>query len=206
VGETIIETNTKMLETEIKIQKAFVQLIQAQGFDKLSVQQLAKTAAISRGTFYLHYLDKYDLLTHYENEIVTDITGIFNRFPKPKASAMAATGLENNAFYQLFKYLYRQRDLAGLLLKEPAANLVKKVQQLINTVLPQTATTIGELPDFPVAFAQEIVTRGIIDFIIFWLTQQPILAPKPAYLIFQQSRALTPKQLTDIVIQAKQGQ
>ncbi|GAF40744.1 transcriptional regulator [Agrilactobacillus composti DSM 18527 = JCM 14202] len=194
-----------MLETEIKIQKAFVQIIQEQSFDKLSVQQLAKTAHISRGTFYLHYLDKYDLLTHYENEIVTDITGIFNRFPKPRDTVAIATGFENNAFYQLFKYLYRQRDLAGLLLREPAADLVKKVQQLINTVLPQTSAAIGKSPDFPVSFAQEIVTRGIIDFIIFWLTQPPILAPKPAYLIFQKSRTLTPKQLTDIVIQAKQG-
>ena len=51
-------SSTKMLETEMKIQQAFMTLMHQEGFGKLSVQQLAKLAGISRGTFYLHYFDK----------------------------------------------------------------------------------------------------------------------------------------------------
>lgn len=51
-------SSTKMLETEMKIQQAFMTLMHQEGFSKLSVQQLAKLAGISRGTFYLHYFDK----------------------------------------------------------------------------------------------------------------------------------------------------
>lgn len=202
--DVIIETNTKMLETELKLQKAFINLVRTRGFDQLSVQQLTQTAGIIRGTFYLHYLDKYDLLTHYENSIVTDIADIFRRYPKP-GSRPAATETDNDAFYQLFKYLYRQRELAALLLNEPAAHMGRKVKLLISTVLI-TAKEDPSQPtiDFPPAFAQEIVTTGIIDLIVFWLQQTPVLSPQAAYRIFRTSRQLTPAQLTAIVTQAKQ--
>ncbi len=196
-----------MLETELKLQKAFINLVRTRGFDQLSVQQLTQTAGISRGTFYLHYLDKYDLLTHYENSIVTDIADIFRRYPKPGPQRIPTADAANNAFYQLFKYLYRQRDLAALLLSEPASKMSTKVKALIGTVLTTAdSQPAADRPAFPPAFAQEIVTKGIIDLIIFWLHQDPIPSPQTAYQIFQQSRDLTPSQLTSIVIQAGTAQ
>lgn len=196
-----------MLETELKLQKAFINLVRTRGFDQLSVQQLTQTAGISRGTFYLHYLDKYDLLTHYENSIVTDIADIFRRYPKPGPQRIPTADAANNAFYQLFKYLYRQRDLAALLLSEPASKMSTKVKTLIGTVLTTAdSQPAADRPAFPLAFAQEIVTKGIIDLIIFWLHQDPIPSPQTAYQIFQQSRDLTPSQLTSIVIQAGTAQ
>lgn len=44
-------TNAKMVETEIKIQKAFIQLLQQEGFGKLSVQQLVKLASSAAAPF-----------------------------------------------------------------------------------------------------------------------------------------------------------
>ena len=133
-------TNTKMVETEVKIQKAFIQLLQQEGFGKISVQQLVKLAGISRGTFYLHYFDKYDLLNHYEDEIVSHVNSIFERFPKPfTQNDRSKTTHENDAFFQLFKYLYHQRELAALLLNEGGTQLVTKVKQLIVAVLRQGA-------------------------------------------------------------------
>ncbi|MBF6633531.1 MAG: TetR/AcrR family transcriptional regulator, partial [Planococcus sp. (in: Bacteria)] len=49
-------------KTKEKIQKSFLQLLQEKNFIKVSVQDIAKASGINRGTFYLHYLDKYDLL------------------------------------------------------------------------------------------------------------------------------------------------
>ena len=101
-------SSTKMLETEMKIQQAFMTLMHQEGFGKLSVQQLAKLAGISRGTFYLHYFDKYDLLAHYEDEMIGHVKSIFAHFPKPLQAKRAANPLpERDAFFQLFKYLYR---------------------------------------------------------------------------------------------------
>ncbi|KRK34536.1 TetR family transcriptional regulator [Loigolactobacillus bifermentans] len=43
------------------ITQAFVDRVLANGFDQVTVSQLAIDAKISRKTFYAHYLDKYDL-------------------------------------------------------------------------------------------------------------------------------------------------
>ncbi|RND88526.1 DNA-binding transcriptional repressor AcrR [Lacticaseibacillus paracasei] len=191
-------TNAKMVETEIKIQKAFIQLLQQEGFGKLSVQQLVKLASISRGTFYLHYFDKYDLLNHYEDEIVSHVNSIFERFPKPMMqNRRGKTTHENDAFFQLFKYLYRQRELAALLLNESSTQLIGKVKQLIVAVLRQgdgdAANNSGQVPS---EYAQEIVSQGVLDIIVYWLNQNPVLSPEEAYHIFRQTRLLTPEQLT----------
>ncbi|MDD9150186.1 TetR/AcrR family transcriptional regulator [Sporolactobacillus sp. CQH2019] len=201
MGASLIETNTKMLETEIKIQKAFIKLVHENGFDKLSVQQLSKAAGISRGTFYLHYVDKYDLLAHYEDDIVANISGIFRRYPKPASDAKAGeVNQNNNAFYQLFRYLYRQRDMAALLLNEHAAAIAGKVKHLIGEVLMQPDPSFhGKTIKFSANFAKEIVIQGIIDIIIYWLNQKTVLPPEEAYQIFLQSRSLSPQQLIAVI-------
>ncbi|MFC6261652.1 TetR/AcrR family transcriptional regulator [Levilactobacillus fujinensis] len=182
-----METNLKMIDTERKIQHAFIKLVMQEGFDHLTVQELSQAAQINRGTFYLHYLDKFDLLTHYENDLVSAIQLIFKRYPKPGHKA----GSEKNAFQQMFNYLYRQRQLVVALLNSPASQLVPRIKSVIVEVIGQPAIS----PEIPLEFAQEIVTQGIWDFVCFWLTQDPVKQPQEAYVIFTASRQLSPQQL-----------
>lgn len=48
--------------TRMFIREAFYELLREKGFAKLTVSDLCKRAQINRGTFYLHYEDKYVLL------------------------------------------------------------------------------------------------------------------------------------------------
>ncbi|WP_332870949.1 TetR/AcrR family transcriptional regulator [Levilactobacillus tujiorum] len=182
-----METNLKIVSTERKIQTAFIKLVMQEGFDRLTVQQLSQMAQINRGTFYLHYLDKFDLLTHYEDELVTAVQAIFERYPKPRDQSVD----ERNAFQQMFKYLYRQKQLVVALINSPASQLVSRIKPVIATVIGQPALKTAIPPEF----AQEIVTQGIWDFVCFWLTQDPVKPPQEAYVIFTASRQLSPQQL-----------
>jgi len=172
-----METDAKMLATEVKLQRAFVQLMTTEGFDRLTVQRLSQAAQINRGTFYLHYLDKYDLLTHFENELVSRVQDIFQRYPKPEPTASGVP----DAFSQLFKYLYRQRQLAVVLLNSPASQLRSRVKTLILTV-----TGSPQSPAIPAELAQELVAQGVLDFITYWLAQTPVQSPQAAYELFKQ--------------------
>lgn len=55
------------------IRSALAELIDEKGFNNISVTDLTQRADINRGTFYLHYVDKYDLLERIENEIIQEI-------------------------------------------------------------------------------------------------------------------------------------
>lgn len=55
--------------------------MQAKPVQKITVTELAKRAEISKGTFYLHYLDIYDLYNQMVEETVAKIAGSFDPYP-----------------------------------------------------------------------------------------------------------------------------
>lgn len=63
----------RTIRTKKVIIRALSQLIEEKGFNNISITDLTTRADINRGTFYLHYTDKYDLLEKVENEIIQEI-------------------------------------------------------------------------------------------------------------------------------------
>lgn len=60
----------RSIRTKKLIRNALSELIEEKGFNDISITDLTTRADINRGTFYLHYMDKYDLLEQVENEII----------------------------------------------------------------------------------------------------------------------------------------
>lgn len=54
--------------TKDAIHRAFFELLREKGFDRVTVTDLCKRSDINRGTFYLHYEDKYALLDEVIDE------------------------------------------------------------------------------------------------------------------------------------------
>ena len=54
--------NTRNTETKQFIRWAIAKLLEQHSFEEISVTMICREAAINRGTFYLHYLDKYDMM------------------------------------------------------------------------------------------------------------------------------------------------
>ena len=52
----------RILKSQDAIKNAFVKLMSEVGFDKITVKDICIGANVGNRTFYLHYLDKYDLL------------------------------------------------------------------------------------------------------------------------------------------------
>jgi AcrR family transcriptional regulator len=63
----------RTIRTKKMIRNALSELIEEKGFNDISITDLTKRADINRGTFYLHYTDKYDLLEKVENEVIQEI-------------------------------------------------------------------------------------------------------------------------------------
>lgn len=63
-----MKPDRRVIKSEKSIQSAFSEMLMEIGFDAITVKDIAERADISRKTFYLHYVDKYDLF----NAIVTE--------------------------------------------------------------------------------------------------------------------------------------
>lgn len=69
---TKVLNDRRTIRTKKMIRNALSELIEEKGFNNISITDLTKRADINRGTFYLHYIDKYDLLEQIENEIIQE--------------------------------------------------------------------------------------------------------------------------------------
>lgn len=67
---------TRTTKTRANIKQAFVDLISEKGLDALTVSDITRRAKINRGTFYLHFVDKYDLLEQLEDETIAQLQSI----------------------------------------------------------------------------------------------------------------------------------
>lgn len=76
-----MKNDLRSIKTKNAINKAFIELLNEVGFSKINVQMIVKRAKINRSTFYLHYLDKYDLLEKFEDEILINLSSISTDAP-----------------------------------------------------------------------------------------------------------------------------
>ena len=68
--------NIRKTDSKKRILKAFIEILNTDGFNKMTVSKITSLAHINRGTFYLNYIDKFDLLEEIEQEIFTKIKTI----------------------------------------------------------------------------------------------------------------------------------
>lgn len=59
----------RVRRTRKLLQQALIELTIEKGFAAVTVQDIAERAMVNRATFYRHYLDKYDLLDQYMNDV-----------------------------------------------------------------------------------------------------------------------------------------
>ncbi|MFC0271461.1 TetR/AcrR family transcriptional regulator [Metabacillus herbersteinensis] len=55
------------------IKKAVIELMTEKKFDDITIQDISDRANVSRGTIYLHYLDKFDLLDKLIEEHINEL-------------------------------------------------------------------------------------------------------------------------------------
>lgn len=56
------KVDLRILKTRKAIKEAFLTLVQIKGYERVTIQDIAEEAMINRNTFYLHYVDKPNLL------------------------------------------------------------------------------------------------------------------------------------------------
>lgn len=62
----------RVRRTKTSITGAFIDLVLEKGFENVKVKDICAKVMINRNTFYLHYLDKEDLLQKIVSDIFTD--------------------------------------------------------------------------------------------------------------------------------------
>ena len=59
----------RVRRTKQLIKQSLIELMHEKPFNEIKIKDITERADLNRGTFYLHYVDIYDLLSSIENEI-----------------------------------------------------------------------------------------------------------------------------------------
>ncbi len=82
------ENDLRVIKTRERIEEAFLELLKVKPLEKITVTELARVAMINKGTFYLHYLDIFDLyrqvLLKYMEKPIRDASYFTDFFDDPE--------------------------------------------------------------------------------------------------------------------------
>jgi AcrR family transcriptional regulator len=70
------KVDRRILKSQEAIKKAVIELMSEKKFDDITIQDISDRANVSRGTIYLHYVDKYDLLDKLIEEHINEMREI----------------------------------------------------------------------------------------------------------------------------------
>lgn len=65
----------RVVKTRRNIEETFLRLLRDEPFERITVKQIVEEALINKGTFYRHYLDKYDLAEQVARRLAGELRG-----------------------------------------------------------------------------------------------------------------------------------
>ena len=104
--EKIKTTDLRVQKTKKLIRDSFFELVEEKGYSKVTVMDITKKAMINRNTFYLHYVDKEDLI----DQILTENLKSHEDFIKDLYNVMSLSScifsiiFYNSLFFILLLY------------------------------------------------------------------------------------------------------
>jgi len=67
------KVDRRITKSQTAIKHALIELMGEKSFDNISIQDIADRANVNRGTIYLHYMDKFDLLDKIMEEHIQNL-------------------------------------------------------------------------------------------------------------------------------------
>ncbi len=102
------------------IMSAFIELLKEKGIEKISMNEIAEKANVNRGTIYLNFVDKYDLLDKC-------IESNFSHLTEECQNAISdKKNLTKESLLLTFKYLENHFDFLRMLFQNVGFSVFKK--------------------------------------------------------------------------------
>jgi AcrR family transcriptional regulator len=170
----------RVRRTRKLLQQALIELTIAKGFADVTVQDIAARAMVNRATFYRHYLDKYDLLEQYMNEVYT-LTAPQETPPAAQPGGQAADeapiGLVN-----MLEHIQEHADFYRVMLGkrgDPAftQRIQHYIEQRFRSILPSAEAHI-QLDSVPLDLCLSYVAHAGVGAIVWWLSDASTRSPR----------------------------
>jgi len=170
-------------KTRQTLRGALLTLLKEKRYEDITVQDIIERADVARSTFYIHYLDKDDLLTGQH--------GIFAENLGHDLSAHSVDGGSGGAFSSRawFYHIQAQGDILKLIAKDTALDMVMKT--LRGIILRSVDDGLRkhpfpENPSVPRSLVVDYLTDTLMALIKWWFQDGMKYTPEQMDVMFNQ--------------------
>ena len=192
--------------TKQQIKNAFTKLLKEKGMDSLTISEIARDANINRGTFYLHYIDKYDLLEKLENEVIEELTKILlcddsnDDIENPNNIDDLIDIIPYNAILNALYYVKSDFEFIEALTGNGGDPMFVErfrriIEQLILIQIEKTDKLNLSMKGLPEDYAREILLSSATAIILLWIKKGALESPEVIAEMLSKAKEISPYEL-----------
>ncbi|WP_431811270.1 TetR/AcrR family transcriptional regulator C-terminal domain-containing protein [Lysinibacillus sp. FW12] len=159
-------------ETKQAIKKALILQVEEVAFERVTVKKLALAAQINRGTFYLHYADKYAVMEDLQQELLVELERYVKHVQPVDAFQTLKMGQLYQPFINVIACIKEHAPAFRMLLGEQGSpGFTQKMKTIFgNHILDRLSVIREEVqdPEFQ-QYLQAFIASAILGVIQEWL-------------------------------------
>ncbi|MGP1348639.1 MAG: TetR/AcrR family transcriptional regulator [Stomatobaculum sp.] len=165
----------RVRKTRAALRRCLGKLLKEKKIQEISVKEISEMADINRGTFYLHYRDVYDLLSHIESDLFRQYNEILDRH-KPAEIKESPKML----FTDLLRFIRENADLVQILMGPNGdIRFLNQLREVFRTKIMEPwsrSLSPGKESNYP--YFHSYITEGTIGIIKRWVESGTDLSPE----------------------------
>ena len=169
-------------KTKYMLASALMWLLEKHSFRKISVGDICQEALVSRSAFYVHFVDKYELLKYCLESML-----------RLQAEQSRGKGLEEQLMVLLESVQENQRALRNVLLADLSQEILEITQQTFNVFVRERLERLEaegmELPG-PIQLLTAFYAGGLANIILCWI-QEDFATPREVVARCQSNMILS---------------
>ncbi|MNW23968.1 DNA-binding transcriptional repressor AcrR [compost metagenome] len=163
----------RIVRSRQMIMQAFIELLGEQDFERITIQGIADRANVNRGTVYLHFTDKYDLL---EQSVETYLMMLADSCVLEEE---AATELSRDLLIRTFTYLKEHAAIYGVLITNKGIPTFRhRMTQMIERNITVVVNHMKLETDIHRDVLAQFLSVSVTGLIEWWVVQSMPYTPE----------------------------
>jgi AcrR family transcriptional regulator len=179
------KVDRRIAKSQEAIKKAVIELMSEKNFDDITIQDISDRANVSRGTIYLHYMDKFDLL----DKLIEEHINVMRELCE---SASDMDFIDANLIW--FEYLERNYLFFSTMLASKGAPSFRSqfLEFLIEEFKDEVDITEGKNHGLNEDVFLQFIVMAYVGIVEWWITNG---MPYPPHVMAEQVGILLERNL-----------
>ena len=161
----------RILRTKDAINRAFLEVFSEKEFNRITINDISERANVNRGTFYLHYTDKYDLLNKCINVHLDDMISscTLSKFTQEKVAKHEAI----EALKSLFIYIQKNFLFFSSMLSNQKTSLFREhIQKTLTSSIQEKINMQGINQGMDKELIIQYTATAFVGTLEWWILNQ----------------------------------